>query len=127
MKVMILFPKTKCTKIINIWNHKCFLNTPVFIHFFFFAYEIALESASNKEEIENTFMFVQDDSHIVILPPNASGKDFADLIEQLPEDNKYLIQVLKECGTYKSLDEKHTEVEDNATLTEISTKPINLA
>lgn len=93
----------------------------------YFAYEIALESASNKEEIENTFMFVQDDSHIVILPPNASGKDFADLIEQLPEDNKYLIQVLKECGTYKSLDEKHTEVEDNATLTEISTKPINLA
>lgn len=93
----------------------------------YFAYEIALESASNKEEIENTFMFVQDDSHIVILPPNASGKDFADLIEQLPEDNKYLIQVLKECGTYKSLDEKHTEVEDNATLTDISTKPINLA
>lgn len=93
----------------------------------YFAYEIALESASNKEEIENTFMFVQDDSHIVILPPNASGKDFADLIEQLPEDNKYLIQVLKECGTYKSLDEKHTEVENNATLTEISTKPINLA
>ena len=65
----------------------------------YFAYEIALQSTASLEEIENTFMFVQDDSDITILPPSAKVDDYLALIDKLPEDNQRLGDILVNCGS----------------------------
>jgi len=65
----------------------------------YFAYEIALQSEASLEEIENTFMFVQDDSNITILPPSAKIDDYLHLIEKLPEENQRLGDILVNCGS----------------------------
>jgi len=65
----------------------------------YFAYEIALQSDASLEEIENTFMFVQDDSDITILPPSAKIDDYLTLIDKLPEENQRLGDILVNCGS----------------------------
>ncbi len=65
----------------------------------YFAYEIALQSDASLEEIENTFMFVQDDSDISILPPCAKIDDYLALIDKLPEENHRLGDILVNCGS----------------------------
>ena len=65
----------------------------------YFAYEISLLSDASLEEIENTFMFVQDDSDITILPPSAKIDDYLALINKLPEENQRLGGILVSCGS----------------------------
>jgi len=65
----------------------------------YFAYEIALHSDASLEDIENTFMFVQDDSDITILPPSAKVDDYLALIDKLPEENQRLGDILVNCGS----------------------------
>ncbi len=65
----------------------------------YFAYEISLQSDANLEAIENTFMFVQDDSDISILPPSAKVDDYLALIDKLPEENQRLGDILVNCGS----------------------------
>jgi len=65
----------------------------------YFAYEIALQSDADLETIENTFMFVQDDSDIEILPPSAKIEDYLALIDKLPEENQLLGDILIKCGS----------------------------
>lgn len=64
----------------------------------YFAYEISLDSEADLEAIENTFMFVQDDSDISIFPPNTKIESYIELIETLPEDNQRLGEILINCG-----------------------------
>jgi len=65
----------------------------------YFAYEIALQSEADLETIENTFMFVEDDSDIEILPPSAKIDDYLALIDKLPEENRRLGDILVKCGS----------------------------
>jgi len=65
----------------------------------YFAYEISLKSDADLEAIENTFMFVQDDSDISILPPSAKVDDYLALIDKLPEENQRLGDILVNCGS----------------------------
>jgi two-component system chemotaxis sensor kinase CheA len=65
----------------------------------YFAYEISFQSDASLEAIENTFMFVQEDSDITILPPNASPDDYLALIDKLPEDNQKIGDILVNCGS----------------------------
>lgn len=65
----------------------------------YFAYEISLQSDASLEEIENTFMFVQDESDITILAPSAKIDDYITLIEKLPEENQRLGDILINCGS----------------------------
>jgi len=65
----------------------------------YFAYEISLQSDAEREAIENTFMFVQDDSDITILPPSAKIEDYLALIDKLPEENQRLGDILVNCGS----------------------------
>ncbi len=73
----------------------------------YFAYEIALLSNADRETIENTFMFVQDDSNIKIIPPNAKIEEYIQLIQNLPESNHRLGDILISCKalSQKSLDD----------------------
>ena len=84
----------------------------------YFAYEIALQSDADLETIENTFMFVQDDSDIEILPPSAKVDDYLALIEKLPEENQRLGDILIKCGslTKHSLEQAlNTQARDSIT------------
>ncbi|ALO34087.1 chemotaxis protein CheA [Colwellia sp. MT41] len=65
----------------------------------YLAYEIALQSDASLEEIENTFMFVQDDSDITILSASAKVDDYLALIDKRPEDNQRLADILVNCGS----------------------------
>jgi len=73
----------------------------------YFSYEIALSSNADKETITNTFMFVEEDSQITILPPNASAEQFQQLMSQLPEDSNLLRDIFIRCGTF--IENENTE------------------
>jgi len=77
----------------------------------YLAYEIALQSNADLATIENTFMFVQDDSDIVILPPDTKIDDYINLIENLPESKERLGEILVRCGalTQNSLEQSLTQ------------------
>ncbi len=66
----------------------------------YFSYEISLQSDADAETIENTFMFVEEDSQITILPPCASEEQVNQLISSLPEDDNYLKNIFIKCGTF---------------------------
>lgn len=64
----------------------------------YLAYEIAVKTSESRDTIESTFMFVADDSDITILPPDSQIKEYAKLIESLPEDNNKLGEILVNSG-----------------------------
>jgi len=64
----------------------------------YLGFEIDLRSDTDKETIEDVFEFVQDDCEIRILPPNTSIAQYAKLIEQLPEENLRIGEILTMSG-----------------------------
>ncbi len=64
----------------------------------YLAYEIGLDTAAGREEIEDAFSFVQEDSQIIILPPKSKVEEYVELIEKLPEENQRLGEILIRCG-----------------------------
>ncbi|TPH19261.1 chemotaxis protein CheA [Litorilituus lipolyticus] len=80
----------------------------------YFAYEISLSTDADLATIENTFMFVQDDSDITILSPEATVDDYLALIDALPEDNQRLRDVFIKCGslTEQTLAQAHKNKEE---------------
>ncbi|ARU56919.1 chemotaxis sensor histidine kinase CheA [Oleiphilus messinensis] len=68
----------------------------------YLGYEISLQSNSSREEIENTFTFVREDSEIRIIPPNSTIEEYIALIEALPEDDKRIGEILVGCGAISS-------------------------
>jgi len=94
----------------------------------YFSYEISLLSEADKETIANTFMFVEEDSQITILPPNATIESVNQLISSLPEDDEYLKVVFNKCGTFfeppleqTAIIEKANTPEKNASAVQKST------
>lgn len=62
-------------------------------------FEIALQSNASKTELEGVFEFVQEHSHIRILPPQSRVDEFIGLIETCGEDKLRLGEMLIACGT----------------------------
>lgn len=62
-------------------------------------FEVALESRSEKSELESVFDFVRDTSDIRILPPRSRIAEYLDIIRQLPEEGLRLGELLVRCGT----------------------------
>ncbi len=65
----------------------------------YLGFEIAFASAADKAAIENVFEFVRDDCQLRILPPHSRIGDFLALIEDLPEANLRLGEILVACGS----------------------------
>lgn len=61
-------------------------------------YEISLDSQADEETIKNTFMFVEEDSSINILPPTSSVEDYIELIKSLPEEDALLSDIFVKSG-----------------------------
>ena len=60
--------------------------------------EIQFSSTVTRQDIEDAFEYVRDDSTIRILPPHASLSAYADLLRVLPEAPAKLGQCLVDCG-----------------------------
>jgi len=90
----------------------------------YFAYEISLQSDADAETIENTFMFVEEDSQITILPPNATIEQVNQLIDSLPEEEEYLKAIFIKCGTLIEPTNK-TAIIENVGTNENATRVLN--
>lgn len=64
----------------------------------YLGFEIDLNSEADKEEIESVFEFVQDDCVIHILPPHTQVSSYIQLIEELPEENYRIGEILTRSG-----------------------------
>lgn len=65
----------------------------------YLGFEINFCSDAGKEEIENVFEFVRDDATIRILPPRSRISAYAALIQELPEEEMLLGEILIKCGS----------------------------
>lgn len=73
----------------------------------YLGFEISFKSECSKQEIEGVFDFVMNTSTIRILPMNSKIEDFISLINELPEDEAFLGQLLVKSGalTRRELEE----------------------
>ena len=73
----------------------------------YLGFEIELQGNTDKASIEEVFDFVQDDCKIFILPPGSHMKDYVNMIEQLPETDMRIGDILVASGaiTQRELDE----------------------
>ncbi|TWI54851.1 two-component system chemotaxis sensor kinase CheA [Pseudomonas duriflava] len=65
----------------------------------YLGFELAFETTASKETIEGAFEFVREDSLIRILPPDSKTVDYIQLINELPEEDLRLGEMLVRCGT----------------------------
>lgn len=64
----------------------------------YLGFEIELHAKTDKASIEDVFEFVQDDCSICILPPGSHIKDYVNMIEQLPEEDMRIGDILVASG-----------------------------
>ena len=62
-------------------------------------FEICFRTNADKATIEGVFEFVRDDAMIAILPPHSKISEYQQLIENLPEEELLLGDILVRCGT----------------------------
>jgi len=69
----------------------------------YLGFEIVLNAPNaNKETIEDVFEFVQDDCKISILPPHSQIDVYIKMIEELPEEDMRIGDILVACGALTS-------------------------
>ncbi len=74
----------------------------------YLGFEIVLISPdANKETIEEVFEFVLDDCRINILPPHSHIESYIKLIEQLPEEELRIGDILVACGALTSQEKEN--------------------
>jgi len=65
----------------------------------YLGFEIVLIAPNaDKETLEDVFEFVQDDCKISILPPNSRVDSYVRMIEELPEEDLRIGEILVACG-----------------------------
>ena len=65
----------------------------------YLGFEIAFQGEVDKQTLEEVFGFVRADSQIHILPPRSRISEYTKLIEELPEENLRLGEILVRCGS----------------------------
>jgi two-component system chemotaxis sensor kinase CheA len=65
----------------------------------YLGFEISFQSDADKAAIEGVFEFVRDDSQITIMPPHSKAYEYLQLIQELPELEMRLGEILVKCGT----------------------------
>ncbi|HRL78354.1 MAG TPA: chemotaxis protein CheA [Candidatus Accumulibacter phosphatis] len=64
----------------------------------YLGFEMRFQTRASKAQIENVFDFVRDDCTLHILPPNSKIDEYLKLIDELPEDNMRLGEILVRSG-----------------------------
>lgn len=65
----------------------------------YLGFEISFHTDASKATIEGAFDFVRDDAKIRILPPHSKMSEYLRLIEDLPQEELRLGEILVRCGT----------------------------
>jgi two-component system chemotaxis sensor kinase CheA len=65
----------------------------------YLGFELSYRSDADKADIEAAFEFVREDAVIRILPPHSKLSEYRRLIEELPEEQLQLGEILVRCGT----------------------------
>ncbi|WP_045224488.1 chemotaxis protein CheA [Methyloterricola oryzae] len=65
----------------------------------YLGFELDYQTDADKATIENAFEFVRDDSVVRILPPHSKIAEYQELIQNLPEEDMRLGEILVRCGT----------------------------
>lgn len=85
----------------------------------YLGFEIDFRSNASKADIERVFDFVRDDCLLNILPPDSKLSEYVRLIQELPEDNMLLGEILVKSGALT-----HEELAEGLRLQDLSTKGI---
>ncbi|QSX33193.1 chemotaxis protein CheA [Shewanella avicenniae] len=64
----------------------------------YLGFDLQFASSASKQEIEDVFEFVKEDSEIHIIAPNSQLTEYIQLIESMPEIDQRLGEILVECG-----------------------------
>lgn len=64
----------------------------------YLGFEIEFESQASKQEIEDVFEFIREDSQLLILAPHSKVDDYLKLIVSLPESPRRLGEILLKSG-----------------------------
>jgi two-component system chemotaxis sensor kinase CheA len=64
----------------------------------YLGFEMRFQTRASKAQIEQVFDFVRDDCTLHILPPNSKIDEYLKLIDELPEDNMRLGEILVRSG-----------------------------
>jgi two-component system chemotaxis sensor kinase CheA len=64
----------------------------------YLGFEIGFQTRASKAQIEQVFDFVRDECTLYILPPNSRIGEYLKLIDELPEDNMRLGEILVRSG-----------------------------
>ncbi len=65
----------------------------------YLGFEIGFRSDADKATIEDAFEFIREDSLVRILPPRSKTDEYLQLIQELPEEDLRLGEILMRCGT----------------------------
>jgi two-component system chemotaxis sensor kinase CheA len=65
----------------------------------YLGFEINFQTDADKSTIEEAFEFVADDARICILPPHSKIGEYVSLIQEMPEEELRLGEILVRCGT----------------------------
>lgn len=65
----------------------------------YLGFEIGFRSSADKATIEDAFEFIREDSQVRILPPHSKTDEYLRLIQELPEEDLRLGEILMRCGT----------------------------
>lgn len=68
----------------------------------YLGFEIQLKTEADRQTIEDVFEFVREDASLRIIPPFSAVRDYIDLINQLPEGEARLGEILVACGALTS-------------------------
>lgn len=73
----------------------------------YLGFEIEFESNASKQEIEDVFEFIREDSQLQILPPRSLIQSYLALIEALPESPRRLGEILLKSGALTTHELEH--------------------
>lgn len=65
----------------------------------YLGFELRYNSDADKQRIEGAFEFVRDDCTLRILPPRARLADYVKLMQELPQEDALIGEILVKCGT----------------------------
>lgn len=64
----------------------------------YLGFSLQFDSSASKQEIEDVFEFVKEDSELHIIAPNSQLSEYIKLIESMPEIDQRLGEILQQCG-----------------------------
>lgn len=79
----------------------------------YLAFEVNFKGEVEREQIESVFEFVREMSEIHILPPTKKFGLYAEMIEQLPDEEMRLGEILVKCGAISEAELQEVLVEQS--------------